>query len=384
MPSRRLLFFLACLLFAAVAAWYFTRPDPLKVRVAAVETGVVESTVANTRAGTVHSCRRARLAPAIGGQISSLPVKEGDIVKQDQLLLELWNEDLKAKVTLAEREAVAARARREQACITADVARREADRLVTLHKRNLVSSESTEKAVGEAQATRAACRAAQATAEESLAQVDVAKAALDRTQLRAPFDGVIVEINGELGEFATPSPLGVPTLPAIDMVDNSCMYVTAPIDEVDAAQIRAGMTARITLDAFKDRHFDGSVRRVASYVLDIEKQARTVDIEADFLNPEEVKTLLPGYSADIEIILDVRSDVLRIPTESVINGNQVIVLNEKDDVLEYREIKTGISNWQFTQVMSGLKQDELVVTSVDREGIREGKRAARENTGDGN
>jgi HlyD family secretion protein len=384
MPSRRLQIILASLIIAAAASWYLTRTDPLKVRVAAVETGVVESTVANTRAGTVNSCRRARLAPAIGGQIASLPVKEGDVVKHDQILLELWNEDLKARVTLAEREAVAARARSEEACVTADVARREADRQVTLHKRNLVSSESMEKSVGIAKSTRAACKAARATAEESLAQVDVAKAGLDRTQLRAPFDGIIVEINGELGEFATPSPLGVPTLPAIDMVDNTCMYVTAPIDEVDAAQIRAGMTARISLDAFKDRHFDGSVRRVASYVLDLEKQARTVDIEADFLKPDEAQDLLPGYSADIEVILDVRRDVLRIPTESVVNGNEVILLNPEKETLERRTIVTGISNWQFTQVVSGLKEGDWVVTSVDREGVMEGARAVRENTDDGN
>ncbi|MBW2119469.1 MAG: efflux RND transporter periplasmic adaptor subunit [Deltaproteobacteria bacterium] len=105
-----------------------------------------------------------------------------------------------------------------------------------------------------------------------------------RKRLLAPFDGLIAEITGELFEYVTPSPVGVPTPPAVDIVDNACFYVTAPIDKVDAGDIRVGMTARITMDAFADRSFKGKVRRIADYVLDLEKQARTVDVEVVFSN----------------------------------------------------------------------------------------------------
>ena len=73
----------------------------------------------------------------------------------------------------------------------------------------------------------------------------------------------IAEVNGELGEYVTPSPVGIPTPPAIDLIDTQCLYISAPIDEVDAPEIRAGMAARISLDAFSKQFFHGHVRRVA-------------------------------------------------------------------------------------------------------------------------
>ena len=88
---------------------------------------------------------------------------------------------------------------------------------------------------------------------ETLNPLDArARAALDKTRLTAPFGGTVAEINGELGEFVTPSPIGVPTPPAVDLIDTTSLYVSAPIDEVDAPDIRADMAAHISLDAFRD------------------------------------------------------------------------------------------------------------------------------------
>ena len=116
------------LVIAGLAAWgwWATRPKPVDVVVVKVERGTVEKTVANTRAGTVTACRRARLSPSTGGQIAVLPVKEGDQVKEGQLLLELWNKDIKAERALAEQEATSAAATARSICISADQARREA------------------------------------------------------------------------------------------------------------------------------------------------------------------------------------------------------------------------------------------------------------------
>jgi HlyD family secretion protein len=92
-------------------------------------------------------------------------------------------------------------------------------------------------------------------------------------------------VNGEVGEYLTPSPPGIMTLPAIDLIDDTCLYVSAPIDEVDAAQLKIGMGGRITLDAYRGKHFTGKLRRIAPYVLALEKQARTVEVEVDFESP---------------------------------------------------------------------------------------------------
>ena len=104
------------------------------------------------------------------------------------------------------------------------------------------------------------------------------------------------------------------------------------------------MPARISLDAFRGKTFAGRVRRIAPYVLDLEKQARTVEVEVRFAEPGGVKGLLPGYSADAVIILESRPDVLRVPAEAVLEGPKVLVL-EPDGVIRERSVETGISNW---------------------------------------
>jgi HlyD family secretion protein len=184
-------------------------------------------------------------------------------------------------------------------------------------------------------------------------------------------------VNGEVGEFLTPSPPGIPTLPAVDLIDDSCLYVTAPIDEVDAAQLKVGMSGRVTLDAYRGKHFPGKVRRIAPYVLALEKQARTVEVEVAFDSPEETRHLLVGYSADIEIVVAARDGVLRIPTTALMPGNRVMVLSAQG-VLEDRRVDTGLTNWEFTEIKSGLGQGDRVVTSLERAGVKAGARAVEE------
>jgi HlyD family secretion protein len=364
---------------AAIAALYLWLggSQPVAVIVAAADYGTVQDTVANTRAGTIKACRRAGISPSIGGQIASLPVTEGDQVESGQLLMELWNDDQLARLELATSEARSAAATARQACIKAEVAGREAQRQQQLRQKKLTSEEAVDKADGEARAQQAACNAARATNDVRQAQIHLVQATLDRTRLTAPFAGIVAEVNGEVGEFVTPSPVGIPTPPAIDLMDISCLYASAPIDEVDAPQIRVGMPANISLDAMGDQVFTGRVRRIAPYVQEMEKQARTVDVEVDFLCAANCRDMLPGYSADIEVILNENSSALRIPTEAILEGNKVLVLTA-DGLLEERTINTGLSNWVWSEVTDGLDAGEEVVVSVERDGVESGVPAVRD------
>lgn len=363
--------FLLVVLGGITIFWLLSRPQPILVTLVSVERGSVATTIVNTRAGTVDACRRAELSPALGGQISRLPVSDGDYVEEGQLLLELWNTDLKAERTRAERDAIASRSRAREVCVIADVAQREANRLTQIEAQGLASVEAAEKAVGDAESRAAACAAAQDVTTVSEARIAVAEAALERTRLTAPFSGVIAEINGELGEFVTPSPVGIPMPPTVDLIDATCLYISAPIDEVDAPLIKEGLPALISLDAFPDRKFDGHVRRVAPYVLDLEKQARTVEIEAE-INGTNNDDLLPGYSADVEVLLANREDVLRIPTSVITEDNKVFIFQKETGRLTLIEVETGLSNWEFTEITAGLREGEQVVSSIDREGIGDG------------
>ena len=354
--------------------WYKMRPTEIEVTVAQVARGTVEKLVANTRAGTLNACRKANLSPGTGGQISLLTVEEGDSVKKGQLLLELWNNDLKAEAILAESQIKAAKAKASAVLLQAEIARREADRMQKLIHDNAISDQDADKAATEAKVRQASYDAAVTEVQASQSRLGVIKAQLERTRLIAPFDGIVAKINGELNEYVTPSPPGIPTPPPIEFLDTSCFYVTAPIDEVDAPAVKINMDARVIMDAFGDTHFPARVRRIDPYVLDREKQARTVDVEVEFIDDEDGKKFLAGYSADVEIIIEVEQDVLRIPTQSLLDNNKVYVYQPQSRTLQEIVVQVGLSNWDNTQVVEGLQEGDSVVISTDRPGLKDGVR----------
>ena len=368
----RWLLFIIILSGIGFAIYYYSRPEPLKVKLVSVGRGTVENTVANTRAGTIKACRRTKLSPSMGGQIAKLPVKEGDRVKKGDLLIELWNNDIRAELTQAKNEAKASADRSTAACLQAEVAEREADRIKELRKIGAASEDQTDKTVTQARALAADCKASKASAVMSESRIKVIEANLERTRLNAPFDGIIAEVTGELNEYLTPSPPGIPTPPAVDLIDDSCFYVTAPIDEVDAPKVQTGLEARITLDAFRGKIFSGVVYRIAPYVMDIAKQARTVDVDVQFKDADVIKEMLAGYSADVEIILDFRKDTLRIPTEAILDGKRVFLFEPSKGIIRERIIEKGISNWAYTEVISGLREGDQIVVNVDIAGVEDG------------
>jgi len=376
LPTLRLRYLVVLAVVAALAfaGWRATRPQPLQVEIATLARGPVDATVVNTRAGTVTACRRARLAPAAGGQIVQRFVKEGDRVQRGQALLELWNRDLAAQREVEQRQLATSEERRREACIMAENARRDAARDETLAAQGFVSPQRAGDSLASALARQANCDALSADVKRAQAQIDVTRAGLERTVLTAPFAGVVARVNGEVGEFVTPSPPGIATPPAVDLIDDSCLYVTAPMDEVDAPRLKPGMSARITLDALPGQSFPGHVRRVAPYVTEVERQARTVDVEVDFDEPEQ-RLLLVGYSADAEVIIERRDNVLRLPTQAIRPDGSVLVLGA-DGVLAARTPKTGLANWTWTEVTAGLAAGDRVVTAFDDEAIVPGARAA--------
>lgn len=375
---RRLLLVLIPIIAAIGIFWWVGKPEPVPVLLAEVSRGKVESSVSNTRAGSVEACQRTRLSPISGGRITYLGVKKGDRVKKGQVLLKLWNEDQQAQSRLAQTQVESARKHVEEVCAIATNAQREAERMTRLRERGFVSEGSEEKARYEAQSRKAACETTRADVEQAQARLRLTRVERGRTVLVAPFAGTIADIVGELGEYTTPSPPGVATPPAIDLIDDTCLYISAPMDEVDAPKIRAGQPARVTLDALPGKVLPAHVKRIAPYVVAVEKQARTVNVEATLDTRPEPGELLVGYSADLEVILDTREDTLRIPTSALQEGNKVLVYNAETRLLEERVVKTGLYNWEYTEITEGLAEKDQIVVSLEREGVKAGAKAVPE------
>jgi HlyD family secretion protein len=377
---RRLVIAIVLIAVVAAAIFWFTRPKPIPVRLHAVAPGRVEATLANTRAGTVEACQRTKLSTIIGGRIEYLGVKEGDRVKKGQLLLKLWNDDQKAQQELSGAQLELSRRRVVEACTVAASAQREAERTSGLRLRGFVSESKEDASRTEADAKQAACETAKADVRQAQARVAVTRVEPHRIELIAPFDGTVAKIVGEVGEYSTPSPPGVPTPPAIDLIDDSCLYVKAPMDEVDAPKIHPGQMVKIRLDAYPKQDFPGRVRRVAPYVTAVEKQSRTVDVEVDFAAPAEAQGLLVGYSADVEILLEEKAGVLRIPTAALQEGNRVLLLDAASGKLVARQVKPGLANWEFTEVLEGLAAGDRIVLSLEKEGVKAGARVVEDSS----
>jgi len=131
------------------------------------------------------------------------------------------------------------------------------------------------------------------------------------------------------------------------------------------------------LDAIKSKSFAGKVKRIAPYVLELEKQARTVEVEVEFVEPPTEENLLIGYSADVEIVHASHEKVLRIPTQTLLEGKRVL-LYRPDDTLEERKVETGLDNWDYTEIASGLNEGDRIVISLDQDGVKAGARVQPE------
>jgi HlyD family secretion protein len=374
--STRLLRWLAWAAgIAAVAlALRFTvlRPARVPVTVFRAVAGRVEESVTNSKAGTVKSRRRAELSTEVGGRVRELPVREGARVREGDVLMRIAEGDYRAQVDLQKSAVEAALSARVEACRTAEQLERELARNQALSREKLVSVEWLDQLESRRDASAAACAAAAARIGQAEAALAAARVNLEKTVLRAPFDGIVAEVTTEVGEWITPSPPGLPIPPVIVLLDAGTTYVSAPMDEVDVGKVRTGQAVRITLDAFPGRSFTGRVTRVAPYVQDVQEQNRVFEIEVELDDEQFARGLSPGTSADVEVVLAGKDGVLRIPSSAILEGDRVLVVGEGR--LESRPVQVGLKNWQYAEVTRGLSAGDAVVVSLDRAEVREGAR----------
>jgi HlyD family secretion protein len=346
------------------------RPRPVPVTVHRVIAGRVEDTVVNSRAGTVQSRLRSEMSPGIAGLVVEIPARKGARVKKGDVLLRLNDQEFKAHTDLWQRTLEGARALSEQAHIEAEFAERQWRRSQQLSRGEVVSQTVLDQDQTRAKTTQSALAVAQARILEAEASREAARATLAKTVMTAPFDGVVLDVTTEVGEWISPSPPGVPIPPVLDLIDPDALYVSAPIDEADVARLRTGLPVRITLDAFRGRSFPGTLSYISSFVETRQEQNRTLRVEAVFETAPLPHNLLPGLSADVEVILEAKENVLRVPTYALQENSRVMVL--RDGKIVERKVTTGLHNWSFTEIASGLEAGEMVVVSLDKPEVKAG------------
>ena len=330
------------------------RPKPLEVEVVTVARGLVEDAVTNSQAGTVRARLRARVGAERAGRVAAIPHREGSRVRQGAALLLLDPSTAGKQLELARRDLEAASA-------AAILARQQHERTAALFKSGLVPKSSLESA--EAELSGAEARDQRARSAVRLVQDE-----LEHLRVLAPFDGVVSQRMVEVGEPV------VPGQPVLEVVSLGRLYVSAPLDEIDIGRVREGLPARVTLDPYRGRVWQGVVTRVSPVVNDIKEQNRTLDVEVEMTPDPSAPEPKPGTSADVEIVLDRRDSVLRVPTNAIIESKSVLVVENGKAVS--RDVTTGLRNWDWTEITSGLAEGAAVITSLEKQGVKAGARVA--------
>jgi len=198
-----------------------------------------------------------------------------------------------AQLELARQAVRVAEARRKEACLRRDRAGRQLARQRKLAEREIVSEDVLYQLEHAHRTAAVSCDATGAELDRTHAAVHAAETELAKTLILTPFDGVVSEVSTEAGEWVTPSPPLLTSPPVIDLIDPSSLYVSAPMDEVDSGRIRPGQRAKLTVDSRPGETFSGRVLRIAPYVLDVQAQNRTVEIEVEFDDREFAANFLP-------------------------------------------------------------------------------------------
>ena len=220
-------------------------PDPVEVRVVSVARGPVESTVTNSKAGTVRARRRARVTAETGGRVTEIHFREGQQVDRDAVLVRLNDVSHAAQLDVARQGVRVAAAQRDEACLRRDRSARELRRKTRLSEQAIVSDDLLDQLQYAAAAANVGCQAAAAEYERAKTNVRAARAELLKTQIRAPFAGIVAEVSTEVGEWVTPSPPLLTSPAVVDLIDPTSLYVSAPMDEVDSGRIYGeGQTAQ--------------------------------------------------------------------------------------------------------------------------------------------
>jgi HlyD family secretion protein len=380
---------LAVLLFAGVLFAFShggTKIDPTKL--AKVEKGDLAKSVVAT--GKVEPITKVEVKSKASGIVKKLLVDAGDKVKKGQLLAQLDKleiqaqvEQSKASLQAAEANLTSSKADWERAKVDAEgpevpMTKRGYDRAEGMAKDGVVSQSALDDAekeykmalnkqnVAKAQIIVLQGKIAQSEAQiaESRANLDQLEEQLSYTDITSPIDGVILSRDVELGDAVSSIlVLGSSATLVMTLGDTSSVYVKGKVDESDIGRVYLGQPARIKVESFKDKTFNGVVTKISP--MGVEKDnVTTFEVRASINNPGgELKAEM---TANAEIILEEHKNVLQIPEGAILydkdkKASVEIPDPKAKDGKDKIAVNIGISNGAKTEVLSGLKENQEVV-----------------------
>jgi HlyD family secretion protein len=392
----------ALFLVAGVAVTILRSRSEIPVDVFEAKKGPIEEIVTAVSAGTVKSRRDATISAEVSGRVVEVRVGEGDTVRKGEILARMSDPELSKKVDASRADAAQAEALLEQAIARREEAERkhrsevdraasnlrkaerDHERAMELFRGGFLSKAEKEQADTRLVNAKEDARLA-AIGEVSLRAIDQeiaslrARAAAARATLAAfaerreklsitsPFAGIVTSKTVEVGETKQP---GAPLFVVADPHD---IYIEAPIDESESAKVRKGQMVRLYPDAYLGETFSGVVSEVRP-TIEASKEvsrANTIEVRPD----SSPRPLRLGMSVDVEVLTGRKEDALQVPSSAVMEREgQKFVYVVRGGKIVRSDITTGISNWDRTEILTGIAPGSDVVTSLEIKDLVPGSR----------
>jgi RND family efflux transporter MFP subunit len=324
--------------------------------------------------GYVVAQRKAAVASKGTGRLEILTVEEGSRVRKGQILARLENADLQAQAGQAQANLNAAQANLNQilAGVTNDRLRFERSR--KLIQAQAVSQSSYDDAEARYQQSQAAETAARSQIKAAEAALQATRVGLEYTLIRAPFDGVILTKNADVGEVVAPFGSSVNAKAAVvTMADMDSLIVEADVSEINLAKIKAGQPCEITLDAFPEERFPGQVHMV---VPTADRSKATVQTKVKFLNRDE--RVLPEMSAKVAFLSrpvdpGEKPKIGISPAALTEKNGKTVAYRLTGDTVREVPVMKGSPLADLVEITQGLKAGERVVLNPPK-GMKDGSR----------
>ena len=347
-----------------------------------VESGVVASAypsqaiTALNATGRVSAQRKASVSTKATGRLEFLGVQEGSIVKAGEILARIENRDVSATQDQAQASLRAAKANVEQGLAELRDAESNLKRSVDLAKKNFISSATLETAEARFDKARAAVASLNGAIGVAEANVRAANVSVEQTLIRAPFDGVILTKNANVGDIITPFSSAADSKGAVvNMADMSTLEVEADVSEISLGKISVAQPVEIQLDAFPDLRLLGKVSRI---VPTVDRSKATVLVKVEFV--EKDKRVLPDMSAKVsflsrELKADERKPVIAVQPAALVKRDDKDVLFLIDNnAAKLVAVTVGNKIGDLVQV-SGVKPGDKVVLAPS-EKVKDGTAVA--------
>lgn len=354
--------------------FYYNGRAAIPVEVAAVTQAYPSQ--ANTQlnaTGYVVAQRKAAVASKATGRLEWLGVREGSVVRENEVLARLENKDMMAALQQAQANVALTQANLEQGEAEMRDAQRALDRSRDLLQKNFVSAAAHDVAVARHEKARAVINGLKASIAVAQANVRAAQVSVDQTLIRAPFDGVILTKNANVGDVITPFSSATGSQAAVvTMADMNTLEVEADVSEASVGKVRAEQPCEIQLDALPGERFRGVVTRT---VPTVDRAKATVNVKVRFVD-KDVR-ILPEMSAKVAFLSKETPEAERAP-RTVVSPAALVERDGRKVVFVVREgkavqvaLQTGAAYGEALEVKQGLKPGDKVVLKPS-EKLRDG------------